>query len=455
MWMFWADYSTAQDELKALTGATVIDPAERTFIENALVLIEGERIRQVAPAGNVTIPDRTEVVDVSGQWIIPGLVDAHVHFFQSGGLYTRPDVIDLRHIVPYQQELQQIDERLEDIFARYLASAVTGVADVGGPFWNFEVRKRAKAARAAPHVAVAGPLISTYQPRELTTDDPPIIRVDTPRDARELVRRQAERDADLIKIWYIVGADESPEHHRPLVDATAEESRRHDIPLSVHATELETAREAVRAGADILVHSVTDRPVDDTFIKLLVEHEVIYIPTLTVFERYPMVLTQQLDLTEPEQELAHPDIVSSLYDLQELPEDELTRQIIRRMQNPEPVPPDQVAIDNLAAIHEAGVTVAAGTDAGNIGTLHGPSIFREFQLMEQAGLSPLEILEAATVNGARVMGMEGETGTLIPGLQADLVVLDADPREDIMNAARIDKVLRAGRIHEQQDLLNR
>jgi imidazolonepropionase-like amidohydrolase len=94
-----------------------------------------------------------------------------------------------------------------------------------------------------------------------------------------------------------------------------------------------------------------------------------------------------------------------------------------------------------------------GTDAGNIGTLHGPSVFREMALMARAGLTPLEVLRSATVGGAIAMGMERDIGEVVPGRAADLVVLDADPLADVRNLARVDRVIRAGRVFAPDQLM--
>ena len=133
------------------------------------------------------------------------------------------------------------------------------MVDVGGPMWNFEVRKKANATAKAPRVAVAGPLISSVSREKLDLGDPPIVKIDGPDQAREFVRKLAEQKPDLVKIWYIVDKDHPVDAFRPTVRATVEESHAHKIRVAVHATELETARAAVEEGADILVHSVVDQ----------------------------------------------------------------------------------------------------------------------------------------------------------------------------------------------------
>jgi len=108
-----------------------------------------------------------------------------------------------------------------------------------------------------------------------------------------------------------------------------------------------------------------------------------------------------------------------------------------------------VALPNLKKLEDSGVTIAAGTDAGNIGTIHGPALFREFQLMKQAGLTPMQILQCATANAAKLFG--GETGADIgkieDGYLADLVILNANPLDDIGNASDIDTVIKNGVVY--------
>ncbi|HWI40029.1 MAG TPA: amidohydrolase family protein, partial [Verrucomicrobiae bacterium] len=119
---------------------------------------------------------------------------------------------------------------------------------------------------------------------------------------------------------------------------------------------------------------------------------------------------------------------------------------VRKKMRSGPVPPPRVAMKNLKKLWQAGVTVAAGTDAGNIGTLPGPSIFRELKLMQASGLTPRQVLTAATLNGARVMGRENELGTLEEGKLAEMVVLGSDPLADIGNTADIRLVIKGGEV---------
>jgi len=454
LFVFLHNFGISQSTTTAIVGATLVNTDGSDPVENSVVIIDDSVIAIVGTGDDVTIPEDAHIIEADGKWLIPGLIDTHIHFFQSGGLYTRPDIIDLRHIVPYEdEELQWIRDNLNDTFARYLRSGITSVVDVGGPMWNFDVRTNASAEEAAPRVLIAGPLVSTYQPDALTTDDPPIIDVNSPEEARALVRQQADQNTDLIKMWYIVTRERTVEDSLPIIEAVVDESRQHGLRVSVHATQLETARAAVKAGADILVHSVNDTIVDEEFISLLREKEVIYTPTLVVFERYAQVFNQDMTLTLPEFRLAHPDVIASLFHPRALAEDQLPNWLIHRMNNPEPIPDDRAELHNLKLLHDGGVIIAAGTDAGNIGTPHGPALFREFELMKQAGLSHSDILKSATINGATLMGLEDRLGTITPGKYADIIILNADPLEDIMNTSNIMTVIANGTIFEPDELV--
>jgi len=442
----------------ALVGGTVINPAEGKVLPNATVVINGDKIERVA-MGKQDAATLGKQIDCAGKFILPGYIDTHVHFFQSGDLFTRPDGADLNSVRPYKDEVAWVKSHVNDVFARYLRSGITSVVDVGGPFWNFEVRKTANQTAKAPRVAVAGPLISSVSREKLDLGDPPIVKIDTPDQAREFVRKLAEQKPDLVKIWYIVDKDHPVESFRPIVRATIEESHAHKIRVAVHATELETARAAVEEGADVLVHSVTDKPIDDAFVKLLKDRHTILCPTLVVFERYGRTFSHQLNLTPEEKAWGNPEVIASL-DVTKIPQDKLPQRIKDALAKPDEAldrikKTYDVALPNLKRLEDVGVTIAAGTDAGNIGTIHGPALFREFQLMKEAGLTPMQILQCATANAAELFG--GETGTHVGkvenGYLADLVILNSNPVDDIANASKIDTVIKNGVIYPANSIL--
>jgi imidazolonepropionase-like amidohydrolase len=438
-------FAQSAPETLVIRGGTLIDGTGGAPVRDALVVIRGDRIVAAGPRAQVQAPKGARVINAKGKWIIPGLIDSHVHFFQSGGLYTRPDVIDLRAKVPYERERGHIAKRLRETFARYLCAGVTSAVDVGGPMWNFEVRNLARREAMAPRVAVAGPLVSTYEPEALKTGDRPIILTQTPEEARALVRRELAQKPDLVKVWYIRRPGDKVEDTLPVVQAAIEEAHHGGVRMAVHGTQLDTAKAAVRAGADILVHSIENEPVDDEFIALLKERGTILIPAITVYEGYGEVLSGNPQLTDADRACGDPEVIASWA---ELPPDK--KRDPARAQRVVPT-----AKQNLKRLHDAGVKIAAGTDAGNIGTLHGSAMHREFELMSEAGLTPMQILVSATTTAAQVFSSKPEQGTLTTGKLADLVVLDADPLADIRNARKVRYVMKGGHLYPVREVRKR
>jgi len=465
-------------EKVALTGATVINPADGKTIAHAVLLTDGDRIAAVGSADDVQLPAQVRRIDCSGKFILPGYIDTHVHFFQSADVFTRPDVVDLTSVRPYKEEGAWIKSHLDDTFARYLRSGITSVIDVGGPMWNFEVRRRANSTAKAPRVAVAGPLISSVARPELDLGDPPIVKIETPEQGREFVRKLATQQPDYVKIWYIVpppspapspGASpaagqsdaERAAIFRPVVHAVIEESHARKLRVAVHATELEAARAAVEEGADLLVHSVTDKPVDEAFVRLMQSHGTMLTPTLVVFERYGRTFVHQLNFTSEEKAWGNPEVIATL-DVTKLPADKVPERIKGALAQPAAVldriqETYDIALKNLKTLEDAGIPIAAGTDAGNIGTIHGPALFREFQLMKQAGLTNEQILRSATVTAAKAFGgtTGAKIGTIAPAQFADLVILNSNPLEDIAHASDIQMVIKNGIVYPVDSIISK
>jgi imidazolonepropionase-like amidohydrolase len=442
-------HATPQGKI-ALVNGTLINPGTAQVTPNALVMIEGDRISAVGDQAAAISTKGARIIDCKGKFILPGYIDTHVHFFQSGDIYTRPDAVDLTGIRPYKDEVSWVKRNLPDALGRYIRCGITSVIDVGGPFWNFEARRIANSTAKSPRVAVAGPLISSVSRPQLDLGDPPIVKIDTPEQGREMVRKLAAQNPDYVKIWYIVDAENPVEKFQPIVRAVIAESHARKLRVAVHATELEAARTAVEEGADLLVHSVTDKIVDDRFVRLLKERGTILTPTLVVFERYGRTFANKLNLTPEEKAWGNPEVIASL-DVAKIPSDKMPDRIKAALANPDAVidriqKTYDVALKNLRMLEDAGVTIAAGTDAGNIGTIHGPALFREFQLMKAAGLTPMQILQCATTNAAKAFGGEtgGKIGAIAPGNFADLVILKSNPVDDIVHASDIENVMKNG-----------
>jgi imidazolonepropionase-like amidohydrolase len=200
--------------------------------------------------------------------------------------------------------------------------------------------------------------------------------------------------------------------------------------------------------------------VDDAFVKLLKDRRVILCPTLVVFERYGRTFSHQLNLTPEEQKWGNPEVIMSL-DVTKIPQDKLPDRVKTALADPKAALDKinktyEVALPNLKKLQDAGVTIAAGTDAGNIGTIHGPALFREFQLMKEAGLTPMQILQCATVNAAKLFG--GEIGAHIGKIEnayfADLVILNSNPLDDIAHASDIGTVTKNGVLYPADSILH-
>jgi len=430
-----------------LTGATVVDGTGRPPIPDAVVVVRGGRIACVGPRGSCPLPADAEPVrdtmDLAGRWIIPGLVDAHVHFGQTGWVDGRPDALDLRQRgFPYERTVADLERRPERFFRAYTCSGVTGVFDVGGYPWSWSLRERAERDLTAPHVAAAGPLLSTVDHYINLPDAKQILLVSSDSAARVAVRAHVARGTDAIKVWYIRRANADTAQQQAIINAAGDEARRNNVRLIVHATSLAAAKEALRAGAQLLVHSVEDQAVDEEFLQLARANNAVYNPTLTVRDGYRQVNLRHFEPHYPTScvdstTLAHARATDTIAGPTRTPEQ--IRQINevgeRRL---------RLTQENLLAVHRAGITVAMGTDAGNPLTLPGPSVYWEMEAMQAAGLTPMEVLVASTRNGARAMGRERDFGTLEAGKHADLVVLGADPTADIRNVREVRLVMRGG-----------
>ena len=434
-----------------IKNISYFDVHSRTF-NKADILIEEGVIKQIK--NEIKPLDNFFIVDGTDKYLIPGLIDAHIHMFQSGGLYTRPDAINLTQIKSYNDEITWINNNIEDILKRYLSIGVTTVIDVGGPFRNFAIRDSFIKRNDLPRIVLTGPLISTYQPPEFLISDPPIIKVKTSLEAVDLVKKQIPFKPDFIKIWYITLPGQTAESTYDIVKATINESHNNNLKVAVHATELNTAKLAIKAGADILVHSVGN-PIDEEFIAMLKKNKVSYIPTLVVHGNYDKVFGRLCNFQNYDITIANPITLGSLMDTdnQELLEvfDQYEKYIASMY--PMTLKKDSIRRDNLAMLANNNVNIATGTDAGNIGTLHASSYYSELETMKLSGMSNEDILMSSTYNGAKSIGKERIIGSIEKGMLADLVILNNNPLDDITNLFNINMVFKQGELHEPKTLI--
>lgn len=432
----------------AIINAKIIDVENGTLKKKQTIIIKDGLIKEIEE-NEVTILPNTTIIDASGKYIMPGLVDAHIHFFQSGGLYTRPDAIDLRKYVPYEEEVAWLKKEAGTIAKRYLQAGITTLVDVGGPMHNYNIRNELNADSLAPSIYLTGPLVSTYQPEAFKIDDPPIIKVNDTTEAKALVKRQLPFFPDFIKIWYIARTPQDALDTYPVIEATIKEAKKNGLRVAVHATQLYTAKLAVKAGADLLVHSV-DASIDKEFVSLLKAKGTVYCPTLIVSANYSKVFTQQYKPTAEDYRYSPPRPLGSLMDIRHLPEPALKKEYLDLADSFAGRNKKGAAImaGNLMILIKAGIPIATGTDAGNIGTLHVSSYFEELRQMYKAGMTNAQILQSSTINGAKAVGKSDEFGSIAVGKRADLLVLNKNPLTDIENIKALDIIINKGTLLE-------
>jgi len=439
---------------RALTGATLIDGRGGVPIANANVILRDGKIDCAGTAAQCPVPEGVDVTDVHGLWVMPGLIDAHVHFSQTGWADGRPDSLDMRATHPYDQTEAELKADPERYGRSYVCSGVTAVYDVGGYAWTLRLHDRFEPNTLAPHVDAAGPLLSTLDHwLNLPAERQFIVLNDA--SARDGVRYLASQGAHAVKVWYIVRPpDLTVEASAAAVAAAGDEARKHNIPLIVHATGLAEAKAALRAGATLLVHSVSDKPVDQEFLDLAKRNGTILIPTLIVSRGYVRMFRSAVEHTpvaiDDPNGCVDKSTLARIAETTSAPTTLNAEQLSRRDQRT--AQGEQIAAQNLKALVAAGIPIATGTDAGNPLTLHGPAIYAEMESMQKAGMTPMQVLVSSTAVAARAMRRETEFGTVEKGKDADLVIVSADPTADVANVRKIRYVVRGGVVRTIDDL---
>lgn len=324
--------------------------------------------------------------------------------------------------------------------------------DVGGFPWTIPLMQANERALDAPRIVAAGPLLTTVDHWLNTPTMRQFVHMASDSATRRGARENVYFGSRAIKVWYIQVADSLRPVMRRQLEIAGEEARRAGVPFIVHATQLARAKEAVRAGANVLVHSVAPDSVDVEFIELLRERGTIVIPTLTVFEGYADVFAGRSPAHRYPLDCVDPVTRQKLERV--LPEPQRAAGLRRLVQSGYADTVYAATARNIRRLHSAGIPLAVGTDAGNPGTAHGPSIYREMEAMQAAGLSAAEVLAAATTVAARAMG-RADIGAVRAGMAADLVVLDADPSADIANARRLRLVMKGGALYGRRELMPR
>jgi imidazolonepropionase-like amidohydrolase len=387
---------TAEREVRvqAFTDARIFDGTGAPVMDNGVVVVRGGVISQVGSADQVSIPEDAEVVELGGRFLMPGFINTHGHVGPGG---DRSDV----------------GEQLE-IYAHYGVTTVLSLGDEAevpqGERWSPELNRA--------RLFVSGPSLSPESP--------------DPADAEAEVERAVEMGADWIKMH--VNAARNRDTYPALI-ATARERL---LPVAIHIEELEDAKGVLEAGATLLAHSVRDEPVDDELIQGMLERDVCLVPTLTR-ELSTFVYAERPDFFDDPffLERSAPEDLDDFITPQR--QAQATSDGARYWEAQLPL-----AKENMVRLHDAGVGIGMGTDSGPSGRFQGYFEHLEMEMMVDAGMSPEAVLLSATGTAARCIGLEGILGTIEPGVWGDVVVLDADPREDIRNAREIYGVWTAG-----------
>ena len=278
----------------------------------------------------------------------------------------------------------------------------------------------------------------------------------TPEEARDQVRSGVpSASLAAIKILYSDNSHRRAIDGRPpllvmkreIMEALVDEAHKQGMKAYVHAPTLRHAREALEAGADVLVHSVADGLVDDPFIALMKKNRASYITTLSLYisavdgkawtRRLEAIDVRNVVPKAVYERFAGDAGAKALQTFTGVITDEQARYLGK----------------NLRKIYDAGIPVLAGTDTSVFGVLLGVSSQMELMLMVEAGLKPAEVLRTATINAARMLGREKEQGTLEAGKLADMVILDANPLTDMRNITKIHRVIKGGVIYDPIQLL--
>jgi len=420
----------------ALVGATLFDGSGGPVLPNAVVVVRRGHIESVGTRAGFTLPAKTREVDVTGRWIIPGLIDAHAH------------------VEPWA-------------LPRYLAWGVTTVRDVHGTLDSvLRLRNRVNlGAVAGPRMYSAGAMIDG-----LPTTYPDAIGANSPRDARKAVDRLVNAGVDLIKVYTRVDPT--------LLRAILDEAHTFNLRVAGHLG-MTDAVTAAKEGIGSIEHlsGVPEASMADAS-SLYAAHYRGFFPGWTAFERSwagldsaalarvakeladrGVTMVPTLVLHETFSRLDDPAVLGDTM-LRAVPELAQARwnvsDMVRRAGwTDQDYPafragrPKQDLFLRLFAA--AGGRIATGTDASNQLLIPGYSEHRELELLVGAGFSPRDALLAATRNGALLLGVDS-LGILAPGKVADLVILTRDPLGDIRHTLAIDRVMSRGSLFSADSL---
>ena len=383
-----------------------------------------------------------------GRWITPGLIDTNVHFSQSGWVDTRPDILDVRSQFAFEEAVAALQEFPDVRMRAWLQCGVTTVLDRGGFPWTWDLRPSSATLR--PFVAAVGPVMATRSTLVSLAGSQQTLIVQSRDDVRVALRYLGSRRADAIAFhWDSDGADTSSlAQQTAVLRAVADEAQHRHLPLIVQSASLAGAKAAVDVGARS-IHGVSDAPLDAEFLQRALAANVLYgvsIAAVANQERFAQAVLEKR-MPRIDDPFAVIDTATAAL-LAHTPELALSGKAILALRHSSAQLPVQLQHlrGNLQIAGDAGLKIVLGTDAGSPFTLHGAAIFAEMEAMQSAGLSPVQILEAATSNAALLLQRFADRGELRAGAIADLVILDADPTTDIAHMRQQAAVMRAGEL---------
>ena len=441
--------SPAAAEDYVIENVTLVDGTGQPKQPGMSVGVDKGRITFVTPTSAAPRVQGRRI-DGSGKYLMPGLMDVHIHLKGvRGGDGRRMVGTDPRNPAAAPPPIPPIDAKASrqagiTALASFLYAGVTTVYDAGNnPDHILSLRADERAGRIlAPRIFATGNIV-TYPGSHGGAMALGIAS--WPQDRDKLLKYLEEQKPDIVKLTL----DEHGWGTRPLItllplDLMQEiilEVNRHGIRTTAHTSSELRATEAIFAGVDSLAHPVIQGPISDEFARLMGAKKTAMATTLTIGEGYSRLVEQPEFLDQP---LYRASMTAA--EIEELRTKTLPAWKERgwtwwmKLMTP-------VAQENMRKIHAAGGTIAIATDQ----TL-GPAVHREMELLQAAGISAADIVTIATLNGARHLGKEKELGSVEPGKLADMLLLGADPTADVNNVKQIVWVMKGGQLIDEDKL---
>jgi len=407
-----------------IENVTLIDGTGRPSVAGASVLVDGDRISRIA-RGSIDAPRGTKRIDGSGKFLMPGLMDMHVHL--RGSVELTPEGL-----------FEVTTDRTTGVrmLHSYLYSGVTSIYDAGNvPDYILGLRSDERSgALVSPRIFATGAIV-TY-PGSHGGNEWGTLVDDWP-EAKAALDAHIEREPDVLKLTYEErgwGAREMiPILPLDLMQNIIQYYNERGIRTTVHTSNEYRARQAIYAGIDTLAHPIIQGPVTVDFAKLMGAKKIPMVTTLTIGENYSRLAEHPEHLDQPLYQATVPaeEIEMLKTERRQEYQDRKWTWWMKIMTT--------IAQENLQMINDAGGVLVAGTDQSS-----GPALHRELELMADAGIPASEIIRIATLNGAIFLGKERDMGSIEEGKIADMVLLGADPTVDINNAKEILEVIKGG-----------